>query len=214
MNVQRGKDMKIKNFTLGMMGTNCYVVQNEESKGCLIVDPGAKSEALSAYIRENGLSPEAILLTHGHFDHIMGIDSLRREYPVSVYADRKEQYVLADPNLNLSAAYGGGYSFGDAEYVEDGQILSLAGLEIRVIETPGHTAGGCCYYIASEGVLFSGDTLFHSSVGRTDFPTGSMGTLIRSIKEKLLVLPGDTMVYPGHMEQTTIAYEAENNPFL
>lgn len=214
MNVQRGKDMKIKNFTLGMMGTNCYVVQNEESKGCLIVDPGAKSEALSAYIRENGLSPEAILLTHGHFDHIMGIDSLRREYPVSVYADRKEQYVLADPNLNLSAAYGGGYSFGDAVYVEDGQILSLAGLEIRVIETPGHTAGGCCYYIASEGVLFSGDTLFHSSVGRTDFPTGSMGTLIRSIKEKLLVLPGDTMVYPGHMEQTTIAYEAENNPFL
>lgn len=214
MNVQRGKDMKIKNFTLGMMGTNCYVVQNEESKGCLIVDPGAKSEALSAYIRENGLSPEAILLTHGHFDHIMGIDSLRREYPVSVYADRKEQYVLADPNLNLSAAYGGGYSFGDAVYVEDGQILSLAGLEIRVIETPGHTAGGCCYYIASEGVLFSGDTLFHSSVGRTDFPTGSMGTLIRSIKEKLLVLPGNTMVYPGHMEQTTIAYEAESNPFL
>ncbi|MFR3676975.1 MAG: MBL fold metallo-hydrolase, partial [Mediterraneibacter gnavus] len=106
------------------------------------------------------------------------------------------------------------YVFADAKFLEDGASLALAGYQIRMISTPGHTAGGCCYYIEEEKVLFSGDTLFAGSVGRTDFPTGSMSTLVRSVKERLLSLPEDTQVYPGHMEATTIGFEKENNPFL
>ena len=114
----------------------------------------------------------------------------------------------------MSAAYGGGYTFSDATYVRDGEELEIAGMKIKVIETPGHTAGGCCYYIASEHVLISGDTLFQQSIGRTDFPGGSMSDLVRAVKEKLMVLPEDTVVYPGHMGTTTIADEKRMNPFL
>ena len=107
-----------------------------------------------------------------------------------------------------------GYTVTDVRFLEDKEHVELAGYEIRMISTPGHTVGGCCYYLPKEEVLFSGDTLFAGSVGRTDFPTGSMGTLVRSVKERLLVLPEDTQVYPGHMEATTIGFEKENNPFL
>lgn len=144
----------------------------------------------------------------------MGIDALCRAYPVPVYASILEELVLTDPDVNLSSAYGMGYTVTDVRFLEDEEHVELAGYEIRMISTPGHTVGGCCYYLPKEEVLFSGDTLFAGSVGRTDFPTGSMGTLVRSVKERLLVLPEDTQVYPGHMEATTIGFEKENNPFL
>ena len=197
-----------------MVGTNCYVVYNENTKECFVVDPAAPSAPLVEFIRTEGLQLQGILLTHGHFDHIMGIDALRREWSVPVYASVLEQKVLTDANVNLSVAYGAGYVFADARFLEDGASLALAGYQIRMISTPGHKAGGCCYYIEEEKVLFSGDTLFAGSVGRTDFPTGSMSTLVRSVKERLLSLPEDTQVYPGHMEATTIGFEKENNPFL
>ena len=180
----------------------------------LIVDPGDNADRIEQKVLEMQGRPAAILLTHGHFDHIMGIDTLRREWSVPVYASALEQKVLTDANVNLSVAYGAGYVFADAKFLEDGASLALAGYQIRMISTPGHTAGGCCYYIEEEEVLFSGDTLFAGSVGRTDFPTGSMSTLVRSVKERLLSLPEDTQVYPGHMEATTIGFEKENNPFL
>ena len=110
--------------------------------------------------------------------------------------------------------YGRGYTFSGAEYLKDGQAITIAGFEIHVIHTPGHTAGGCCYYIPAENVLISGDTLFHASIGRTDLPTGSSSQLVRSVREKLLVLPEETRVYPGHMEETTIGYEKKYNPFV
>ena len=106
------------------------------------------------------------------------------------------------------------YTFHGAQYVKDGDLLDIAGMKIQVIQTPGHTIGGCCYYIADEQTLFSGDTLFRASIGRTDLPTGSMGALVRSVKEKILVLPDETRVYPGHMEETTVGYEKKYNPFL
>ena len=214
LNVQRGKYMRIKKFIIGMVSTNCYVVHNEVTKECFVVDPAAESEELIHYIKKEGLQVKAVLLTHGHFDHIMGIDALLREFAVPVYAGEAEAGVLADAGSNLSLAYGMEYTFSDAEYLQDNAVLEIAGYQIQMLSTPGHTAGGCCYYIASEGVVFSGDTLFCGSIGRTDFPTGSMSQLVSSVKEKLLVLPGDTMVYPGHMEETTIAFEKENNPFL
>ena len=144
----------------------------------------------------------------------MGIDGVREKFKVPVYASEKEQEILQDARLNLSAAYGGGYTFSDATYVRDGEKLEIAGMKIKVIETPGHTAGGCCYYIAEEEVLFSGDSLFCASIGRTDFPTGSSSQLVRAVRDKLIVLPEDTMVYPGHMEETTIGYERKHNPFI
>ena len=197
-----------------MIGTNCYLVINEETKESVMVDPGAYPAKVKNAVKEQGLKLKAVLLTHAHFDHIMGIDTLRREWSVPVYASALEQKVLTDANVNLSVAYGAGYVFADAKFLEDGASLALAGYQIRMISTPGHTAGGCCYYIEEEEVLFSGDTLFAGSVGRTDFPTGSMSTLVRSVKERLLSLPEDTQVYPGHMEATTIGFEKENNPFL
>ena len=206
--------MRIKKFVIGMIGTNCYVVSNEETKACFLVDPAVCDSNMVSYIKEEGLDLQAILLTHGHFDHIMGIDDVRKEFPVPVYASEKEKEVLQDAGLNLSKAYGGGYTFSGATYVRDGQMLDIAGMKIQVIETPGHTEGGCCYYIAEEEVLFSGDSLFRASIGRTDFPTGSSSQLVRAVRDKLLVLPEDTMVYPGHMDETTIGYERKYNPYI
>lgn len=180
--------MQIERFIVGMVGTNCYVVSNEETSECFLVDPGAYSDKVIAYIREHELKPQAILLTHGHFDHIMGLDGVLREFPIPVYAQEEEEILLKDASYNASVSYGPAYTFSGASYIKDGQILELAGMTIRAIHTPGHTIGGCCYYIESEHVLFSGDTLFHDSVGRTDFPTGSQSQLVRSIREKLLGL--------------------------
>ena len=206
--------MQIERFIVGMVGTNCYVVSNEETSECFLVDPGAYSDKVIAYIREHELKPQAILLTHGHFDHIMGLDGVLREFPIPVYAQEEEEILLKDASYNASVSYGPAYTFSGASYIKDGQILELAGMTIRAIHTPGHTIGGCCYYIESEHVLFSGDTLFHDSVGRTDFPTGSQSQLVRSIREKLLGLPEETVVCPGHMSETTIGHEKKCNPFL
>lgn len=215
MNVLRGKKtMRIKKMVIGMVGTNCYLVWDEKTKECFAVDPAAPAQPLVEFIHSEGLKLQAILLTHGHFDHIMGIDTLLEEKNVPVYASCLEEGVLTDPGVNLSGAYGGGYVFKNAVYLEDQEELEVAGYRIRLMSTPGHTAGSCCYYIPAEDILFSGDTLFAGSVGRTDFPTGSMGMLIRSVKQKLMTLPEDVQVYPGHMEATSIGFEKENNPYL
>lgn len=197
-----------------MVGTNCYVVYNENIKECFVVDPAAPSAPLVEFIQTEGLQLQGILLTHGHFDHIMGIDTLRREWSVPVYASALEQKVLTMPCESVCCIWSGLCVCGLPSFWKMGHLSALAGYQIRMISTPGHTAGGCCYYIEEEEVLFSGDTLFAGSVGRTDFPTGSMSTLVRSVKERLLSLPEDTQVYPGHMEATTIGFEKENNPFL
>lgn len=207
--------MKIERFVLGPVGTNCYIVRNEETAECFLVDVAACPRELVSHIRNAGLTVKAVLLTHGHFDHIMGVSDFIREFPAPVYAYIDERELLENAQLNSSASMlGQPYTFSGAQYVTDGERLEIAGLKIQVIHTPGHTAGGCCYYMEEENVLFSGDTLFLASVGRTDLPTGSMSTLVRSITERLLVLPESTKVYPGHMEETDIAYEKQYNPFL
>lgn len=207
--------MKIEKFVLGPVGTNCYIVSNEETKECFVIDMAACPPELISHIKNAGLTVKAVLLTHGHFDHIMGLDGFLREFPVPVYACEAEKELLENAQLNASASMlGQPYTFFDAQYLSSRQNLKIAGAVIQVIATPGHTAGGCCYHMPEENVLFSGDTLFHSSVGRTDLPTGSMGQLVNSVREKLLVLPEKTKVYPGHMEETTIGYEKNYNPFL
>lgn len=207
--------MKVGKFVLGPVATNCYIGINEETKECFIVDPATCPPEFVSYIKNAGLTVKAVLLTHGHFDHIMGLDALLKEFSVPVYAHEAERDLLESEQLNSSASMlGQPYSFSGADYVTNRQELRIAGFEIRVIYTPGHTIGGCCYYIEKEKTLFSGDTLFHGSVGRTDLPTGSMGQLVSSVRDRLFVLPDDTKVYPGHMEETTIGYEKKYNPFI
>lgn len=207
--------MKIEKFVVGPVGTNCYIVQNEEKKECFLVDPGACPPEMISHIKRAGLTVKAVLLTHGHFDHIMGLDGVLKEFQVPVYVCKEERELMENAQLNSSLLMlGQAYSFSGAEYIADGDVLFPAGIRVHVIFTPGHTAGGCCYYLPEEHVLFSGDTLFHVSIGRTDLPTGRTGQLVRSVREKLFVLPDDTKVYPGHMDETTIEYEKKYNPFI
>lgn len=206
--------MKIEKFVLGSLGTNCYFIKNEQTKELVIVDPATCPDYLVSHIKNGGYTPKAIFLTHSHFDHVMGIDGFVKEFCIPVYLHEAEQELLADPELNLSTMFGANYTYRQVKCLKDGEVLEVAGFSFEIIHTPGHTAGGCCYYVESEGVLISGDTLFCQSVGRSDFPTGSMSTLVHSIKEKLFCLPDDTMVYPGHNDLTSIADEKMYNPFL
>ena len=216
-------EIKIGRMVLGVCQTNCYFLYREWEHDAIVVDPADKGANIYAALQKNGFRVAGILLTHGHFDHIWGLDALRdasnaaaeaegRE-PVKAYACEAERELLKSPRMNVSEQAGRACATYADVYVKDGEEISLAGMTCKAIVTPGHTAGGCCYYFAEAGILVSGDTLFAESVGRTDFPTGSMGTLVRSIKEKLFVLPEDTRVYSGHGESTTIGYEKKNNPF-
>ena len=207
--------MKIEKFVTGIICTNCYIVTNEETKETVIVDPANLSKAMIGYIEEEELVIKAILLTHAHFDHIMGIDKVIDRYgEMPVYVEESDLELLHTPSMNESTVYTNGYSYPGGDEIHDGDVLHLIGEDFRVIHTPGHTPGGCCYYMEQEDVLFSGDTLFRTSVGRSDFPGGSASALVRSVKEKLLILPEETHVYPGHMEETTIGYEKRHNPFV
>ena len=206
--------IEIKSMTLGMVATNCYLIINKETKEALLIDPADNALRIRNVIEENVCTLKAILLTHGHFDHIMALNELKKRYNVPVYAHEEEEDVLKQSSLNMSGMIGQIYTTQADIYVKDGEHLKLAGLDIIVLHTPGHTKGGVCYYLPEEKVLMSGDTLFHCSIGRTDFPTGSMSQLVRSVKEQLFVLPDDVQVYPGHDSVTSIGYEKQYNPFF
>ena len=207
--------MTVKQFLAGPIGTNCYLLINEKTKEAVIVDPASCPDYMMNYIKTEEIKLKAVLLTHAHFDHIMGIDDVLNKYgKMPVYVHEADKPMLEDPQQNMTMSCGFPCAYKGAQAVQDGQVLSLIGYEIKVLHTPGHTPGGCCYYIASEHVLISGDTLFQQSIGRTDFPGGSMSDLVRAVKEKLMILPEDTVVYPGHMGTTTIADEKRMNPFL
>ena len=206
--------MRIEHMVLGQVATNCYLAMNENTKELFVVDPADRADRIIQKVQDMGGTPVAVLLTHGHFDHIGAADALRKEYGISVYAMGEETQILSSMQLNLSQMFGCPLTLQADVLLRDGQVITLAGMEIAAYHTPGHTLGGACYYISSEGVLFSGDTLFCESVGRSDFPTGSMSALVRSIREKLMVLPEETKVYPGHNYETTIGHEKRYNPFL
>lgn len=206
--------MKVYSDVLGSVNTNCYYIVNEDSKECIIIDPAGEFERIKARIEKLGVIPVAVMLTHGHFDHILATDKLREEYRLTVYASKDEKDILESRELNLSSLFGFSYKTYADEYLDNGKELEIAGLKVFTIATPGHTKGGMCYYFSEYDMVFSGDTLFFQSVGRTDFPTGSMSVLRRSIQEKLMILPENTIVYPGHGDETSIRYEKENNPYL
>lgn len=196
----------VKNMVLGMIMTNCYIAYNDVVKEAFIVDPADSADEIQLKITELGVKPVAILLTHGHFDHIGAVDELRDKYKIKVYVYEDEKDVMTS-DANLASMIGKRMSVEADEYLRDLQTIIIGGEKIQVIHTPGHTKGSCCFYLPDEKVLFSGDTMFCQSFGRTDFPTGSMSQLISSIKNRLLKLDDDVKVYPGHNEETKIGFE-------
>lgn len=205
--------MKIQHSVLGMCATNTYYVYDDETKRGLIVDPADSPDTIIAKADSLSMIPEAILITHGHFDHVLAMNKVREHYGIKVYTGLTEKQVLHDMAMNLTSSFGMGQIFDADIYLKDGEEFETAGYHIKAIEVPGHTIGGMCYYFDKQGVLFSGDTLFCESVGRSDFPGGSASALCRGIKDKLFILPEHTKVYPGHMDETTIGNEIKYNPF-
>ena len=203
-------DMKIQRYIArNMFGTNAYLVWDEESKKAFIVDPGAEFPEAADFIEKQGLDLEYIMITHAHGDHTGGINFFREHFPdAKLLAARAERKMLYDRHASMGK---GGYT-ADVE-VRDGDTLNVGAMELRFIDCPGHTPGGMSIY-ADKKVLFSGDTLFHASVGRTDLPGGDWEVLEKTLKNKLYVLPDDTVVLPGHMDETTIGYEKRYNPFV
>lgn len=206
--------MKLYHYITGPLSVNTYLVVDEVTNKGFLVDPGGEDKSLLEYVKEHDIRMEYILLTHGHGDHICGLSSYREAWPDAlVVAHEEERDLLRDPKRNYSSmTCGCPLSIVADLYVTDGQKLTVGSTELTFLFTPGHTPGGMSIY--TEGTLFSGDTLFAASVGRTDFPGSSFSALKQSIEEKLYTLPGDTKVYPGHMGPTTIKTEKEQNPFV
>ena len=199
-------DLCIKRMVVGPFRTNCYIVNKKESSEAVIIDPGDEAFEIERQLTELKLIPVAILLTHGHFDHIGAASVLKSHFGIKIYAYRSEKEIHTS-DMNLGRMMGEGMHIDADEYLTDGFIINVAGIKFKLIHTPGHTVGSCCYLVEDKKVLFSGDTMFYHSHGRTDFPTGSQSAIIRSIVDKLLVLDDDVAVYPGHEEDTTIGSE-------
>ena len=207
-------------FPVNPLQTNCVVLWADGNLACTVVDPGMSSpEALQQLLdcfQAHGLTPEAILLTHGHFDHVWGVNSLLEHFSVPVYLHPADEHIMDQLSAGFPAMKG--FQFlrhrFASEPVADGEVLELGCGSLRVIHTPGHTPGSVCYYAPADNLLLSGDTLFAGSIGRTDLAGGDYDLLMASIKDKLLNLPGETDVIPGHGQPTTIAREGMYNPFL
>ena len=209
--------MQIDCLILGDFQTNCYVVRRDEAVvDCVIIDPGFDADDLLGFLTQRQLNPAAVVITHGHVDHIAGVAALRQQYPkTKVYIHKVDAGLLTDPEANLSALVGSVVATEPADVrLQDGDVIDEAGIQLRVLHTPGHTLGGICLYAEPEAIVFAGDTLFADSVGRTDFPGGDMDQLIESIQTKLFTLPDKTAVHPGHGMRTTIGREKRVNPFV
>ncbi len=205
--------MIVHTMTLNALLTNTYFVFNEESLETLIIDPAWDSKDITQYIDENGLKVVAVLLTHGHFDHIYGVQMLK-DRGIKVIAPEREKELLGNVEMNLSKRFKKPVSVIPDETVIDGDILELAGFSIRVIETPGHTSGSVCYAFSEQNVIFTGDTLFNGTIGRTDVPTGDWDVECESVRTKLFCLPEKMICYPGHGMTTTIGHEKLFNSAL
>lgn len=205
--------MDMKSFLTGPLAVNCYVVFDEDSRDCLIIDPGGQAAAIEAFLQEEKLHPVCILNTHGHGDHIGAVDELRDMTGVPFFIHAADAPMLLDAKKNLSAFMGFALKTRPADgFLQDGQRIACGAGEFQVIHTPGHSSGGICLYGA--GWLFSGDSLFAGSIGRCDFPGASELQLVSALKKKIAVLPPATLVYPGHGESTTLKRELASNPYL
>lgn len=209
--------MIIDTLVIGDFETNCYCLRyDKDSPDCLLIDTGLDDTEIVDFFEDKQFTPLAIVFTHGHIDHIAGLNALREKFPdMKVYIHKLDAVSLVDPMSNLSFMTGGSFKTKPADYlVNEGDFIDLAGIKLQVFHTPGHTPGGISLYSQEDGVVFSGDALFANSVGRTDFPGGNTTQLIEGIKKNLLTLPETTKVFPGHGPSTTIAREKKYNQYL
>lgn len=216
-----GTNMYIETLLLGLYENNCYIVrEDKDANDCIIIDTGLDSEPLLDFLKDNELNPVVVICTHGHVDHISAIPALRRAFPnIKVAIHKNDAEMLTNEDLNLSRLAMNPVSSRPADIIIDGEKeIEFIGIKFDVIETPGHTAGGICLYNAENGVIFTGDTLFAGSIGRTDFPgydqEECFQQLIGNIRTKLLSLPEETRAYTGHGPSTTLRNEKKNNPYL
>lgn len=204
----------IKSFQVGPIEVNCYILKDNASNAGLVIDPGDEAEIILHYIRENNIDVKLIVNTHGHFDHIGANDKLRKALGVELAIHEADASMLTSARENLSAFMGVNAEFKSADkLLKDGDKISFGGCTLKVIHTPGHTLGGICLY-DGEKTLFSGDTLFAGSVGRTDFPNGSHSEIVKSVKERLVDVKDDVTVLPGHGPSTQMGYERRTNPYF
>ena len=202
-------------MVLGPIGTNTYIPYNRKTGECVLIDPAAEPEKIVAHLKEQGYTPKAVLLTHGHFDHILAVKALQQQLGIPVYAHESEADMLAHPERASVPIDLRGLGVTDYNAVKDGEVLDLIGYKWKVIHTPGHSCGSVCYYIEEENVIFSGDTIFYRTYGRTDFPTGSFSEIVESIKNKVFArIDGDVDIFPGHGQSTTLEYEKKYNAIL
>lgn len=201
--------MRIDKIIVGSMQVNCYIVSSEKTSNALLIDPGDDFKRIHKFLENTKLNPCFIVHTHGHIDHI-GTDN---EFKLPVYAHRLEAELLKQPDKNLSSFLTKPFKVsGDINLLEDSQEITLDDIALKVLHTPGHTPGGIC--LDAGGIVFTGDTLFSGSVGRTDFSGASHEQLIKSIHDKLMGFADNTVIYPGHGPASTIGKEKRNNPFL
>jgi len=206
--------MRLLQLLSGSFGVNTYIIGADDTKDCVVIDPGGAEPVLDA-LKQNGLTCKAILLTHGHFDHIGGVRQIKEETGAVLYVHEADANMLGSNRKNLAVLIGEKVPPTEADVLlHGGETLEIAGLTIKVLHTPGHTKGGVSYVIESERTIFSGDTLFRDSVGRTDFPGGSLDEIRDSVVNVLFALKGDYAVYCGHEENTTLDYERRHNPIL
>ena len=205
--------MRMKSFTVGPLGVNCYVLQDDFSDAGLVIDPGGNAEELLQYLKQEHISLQTIVNTHGHGDHIGVDDRLRQATGARLLIHAADAPMLADARANLSAYMGFTVQAAPADaFLQDGETLQVGHMSFTVLQTPGHSPGGICLF--GEGVLFSGDSLFAESIGRCDFPGASETELVAALQKKILPLPDDVKVYPGHGPGTTIGWERQHNPYL
>lgn len=207
--------MQLETLIVGPFEVNCYLYWDEVSNEGIIIDPGADSDKIFEAVDKLGFTPKAILLTHGHGDHIAAVADVKEKYDLPLYVGDGEEELLSNPSANVSAMIGTPIVAPPPdELVKDEEVIAIGSIKLRVLATPGHSPGGVCYLDETEGNLFCGDTLFYGSIGRTDFPGCSTEQLLDSINKKILTLPDSIICYPGHGPKTTVGGERINNPFL
>jgi hydroxyacylglutathione hydrolase len=209
---ERGENLLIERLEVGPFASNCYLVACSETKEAFIIDPGADGKRIISRVRELGLKVKYIVNTHGHIDHVGSNSEVKEAFGVPLLIHEKDAHMLLSPQASFAFFMGQNKFVPADQTLKEGEILSAGNLRARVIETPGHTSGGISLDI--NGALFTGDTLFAGSIGRTDLPGGSYRQLIKSIKERILPYPDETNVFPGHGPPTTVGVERKYNPFL